>query len=171
MRILFKGEAGKASAIVMKRVQEEVENVNGKAISRGVHAVNALRNAELRVLKGQRSGKVYKKPGTYGQQPSKATRKLMRDYGHKLRGGQLYRASAPGEPPARRTGNLRLHWNGNVKIEHTLKGSIITVELKSQEPYANILEEGLGMAPRPFVKKIKDEAIPMIRKIYSKPYK
>ena len=149
MRILFKGEAGKASAIVMKRVQEEVENVNGKAISRGVHAVNALRNAELRVLKGKRSGKRYKKPHS----------------------NVYYTASAPGEPPAKRIGDLRLHWNGNVKMEHTLKGSIITVELKSQEPYANILEKGLGMAPRPFVKKIKDEAIPMIRKIYSKPYK
>lgn len=57
-------------------VDEVVKNVGRQAISRGTRAVNALRNAELEVLKGQRSGRVYKKPY------SRAT----------------YTASAPGEP-------------------------------------------------------------------------
>ena len=59
-----------------------------------------MRNAELEVLKGQRSGRTYRKPH------SKAT----------------YTASAPGEPPARRTGNLRMHWNGQVKSEGSTAG-------------------------------------------------
>ena len=58
-----------------------------------MRAVNAIRNAELEVLRGKRSGRVYRKPHTKSH----------------------YTASAPGEPPARRTGNLRLNWNGTVE--------------------------------------------------------
>ena len=68
-------------------VGEIVERVGRQVVSRGTRAVNAIRNAELDVLKGQRSGRVYRKPY------SKAT----------------YTASAPGEPPARRSGALRLN--------------------------------------------------------------
>lgn len=135
---------------VRAKVREMSDNINGKVRSRGTRAVNALRNAELRVLRGQRSGRVYKKPF------SRAT----------------YRASAPGEPPARRTGNLRLHWNGQVKEgRSTGRGVSIIAELESQEPYAGMLEHGTSkMAPRPFVEKIKEEAAVEIKKIYSEPY-
>ena len=74
-------------------VDKVVESVGKQVVSRGTRAVNAIRNAELDVLKGQRSGRVYRKPH------SKAT----------------YTASAPGEPPARRSGALRLNWHGEVK--------------------------------------------------------
>ena len=47
---------------------------------------------------------------------TKATRKLRKEYGHKLRRGQLYRASKPGEAPAKRTGALRLHWIGHLFV-------------------------------------------------------
>ena len=137
---------------VRAKVREMSDNINGKVRSRGTRAVNALRNAELRVLRGQRSGSVYKKPFV------KST----------------YRASAPGEPPARRTGNLRLHWNGQVKDgQRTSRGVSIIAQLESQEPYAGILEGGspkTKLAPRPFVEKIKEEAAPEIKKIYSEPY-
>lgn len=127
-----------------------VTDINRQVVSRGTRAVNALRNAELRVLKGQRSGKVYRKPY------SRAT----------------YTASAPGEPPARRTGNLRMHWNGQVKSEIASgRGVAIIAELESQEPYAAYLENGTSkMAARPFVEKIKEEAAPEIQRIYSGPY-
>lgn len=163
--------AGSAGRVVRAKVSEMVEGINRKVASRGVRAVNALRNAELEVLKGQRSGRVYKKPGTHGK-ASKATKKLLGDYGHTLRGGQLYRASAPGEPPARRTGALRMHWNGHVESKSVSgNGIVITAALESGEKYAGILENGTGnMAPRPFVEKIKEKAMPEIRKIYSKPY-
>lgn len=147
-----KGNIVHAKRVVRALVSEQVEDINGKVLSRGVRAVNAIRNAELRVLKGQRSGRVYRKPFT-----KTAT----------------YTASAPGEPPARRTGNLRLHWNGQVKSKNASNGGIaIVAELESQEKYAAALENGTkNMRPRPFVEKIKEGAAPEIRKIYSEPFK
>ena len=102
-------------------------------------------------MKGQRSGRVYRKPYT-----KKAT----------------YTASAPGEPPARRTGNLRLHWNGDVKGGTTSGGGAsLTAALESGEPYAILLEHGTSkMAARPFVERIKEKAAPEIKKIFSGPY-
>lgn len=165
------GALNSAGRVVRAKVKEMTADVNRKVLSRGTRAVNELRNAELEVLDGQRSGKVYKKPGTYGK-PNKRTRKLMGDYGHKLRDGQLYTASAPGEPPARRNGDLRMHWNGEVKGgAASAGGTSITVELESQEHYAGYLENGTSkMAPRPFVDKIKEKAAPEIKRIFSEPY-
>ncbi len=150
MKLWVNGKAGNAGSAIRATVKEQVTNINRKVVSRGVRAVNAIRNAELEVLKGQRSGRVYRKPYT------KAT----------------YTASAPGEPPARRTGNLRIHWNGQVKSEDASGGGVaITAELESQESYAGYLENGTSkMAARPFVEKIKEEATPEIQKIYSEPY-
>ncbi len=151
MKLWVDGKAGSAGSAIRATVKEQVTNINRKVVSRGVRAVNAIRNAELEVLKGQRSGRVYRKPFT-----KKAT----------------YMASAPGEPPARRTGNLRMHWNGQVKSENSSGGGVTVVaELESQEPYAGILENGTSkMAARPFTEKIKEKAMPEIQRIYSEPY-
>lgn len=149
MKLWVDGKPGSAGTAIRAAVKDQVGNINRKVVSRGVRAVNALRNAELEVLKGQRSGKVYRKPF------SKAT----------------YTASAPGEPPARRTGNLRLHWNGQVKSEKASgDGVSVIAELESQEKYSVYLENGEGMAPRPFVERIRRKAEPEIKKIYSEPY-
>lgn len=150
MKLWVDGKAGNVGSAIRATVKDQVTNINRKVVSRGVRAVNAIRNAELEVLKGQRSGRVYRKPF------SKAT----------------YTASAPGEPPARRTGNLRMHWNGQVKSENSSGGGVAIVsELESQEPYADYLENGTSkMAPRPFVEKIKEKAAPEIKRIYSEPY-
>ena len=150
MKLWVDGKAGSAGSAIRETVKDQVTNINRKVVSRGVRAVNAIRNAELEVLKGQRSGRVYRKPH------SKAT----------------YTASAPGEPPARRTGNLRMHWNGQVKSENSSGGGVaIIAELESQEPYAGILENGSSkMAARPFTEKIKEKAMPEIQRIYGEPY-
>ena len=150
MKLWVDGKAGSAGSAIRATVKDQVANINRKVISRGVRAFNAIRNAELEVLKGQRSGRVYRKPF------SKAT----------------YTASAPGEPPARRTGNLRMHWNGQVKSENASSGGVaIVAELESQESYADHLENGTSkMAARPFVERIKEKAAPEIEKIYSEPY-
>lgn len=142
------GSAGKA---MRATIQGQVEEINRQVISRGIRAVNALRSAELEVLKGQRSGKVYRKPFT-----KKAT----------------YTASAPGEPPAKRTGNLRLHWNGQVKKGAASGNGIeVIAELESQEEYAPMLENGTEkMEPRPFAERIKEKAMPEIEKIYGEPF-
>ena len=72
-------------AEMQARIQQAVKDTNTQAKSCAVRASNELRNAALNVLRGQRRGRVYKKPH------SKAT----------------YTASAPGEPPAVRTGMRR----------------------------------------------------------------
>lgn len=144
-------EAHLAGKSVKAKVSELAGGINSKVTSRGIRAVNAMRNAQLNVLKGQRSGRVYRKPFT---------------------NKSVYRASAPGEAPARRAGNLRLHWNGQVKSGSVSGGgTAIVAELESQEPYAAYLEYGTArMAARPFVEKIKEEAWPEINKIYREPY-
>jgi HK97 gp10 family phage protein len=109
-----------------------------------------MRNAELEVLKGQRSGRVYRK------YPYKST----------------YTASAPGEPPARRTGNLRMHWNGQVRTEGGAGGgTTVIAQLESQESYAGYLENGTAtMKPRPFIDRIVEKAAPEVENIYKEPY-
>lgn len=150
MKLWVDGKLGSPGTAIRATVKEHVANINRKVVSRGTRAVNAIRNAELEVLKGQRSGKIYRK------YPYKST----------------YRASAPGEAPARRSGNLRMHWNGNVKSESTSDGGITVIaELESQEPYAAVLENGSrSMAPRPFVQPIIEKVTPEVKRILSEPY-
>lgn len=139
----------KASGQLKIAVDDTVKKVNLEAASRGMRAVNAIRNAELEVLSGKRSGRVYRKPHTKSH----------------------YTASAPGEPPARRTGNLRLNWNGTVESSSTGSGLRVTAVLESQERYSTYLENGTRrMAPRPFKQPISEKAMPEIERIYHKKY-
>lgn len=139
----------KASGRLNVAVDDTVKKVNREAASRGMRAVNAIRNAELEVLRGKRSGRVYRKPHTKSH----------------------YTASAPGEPPARRTGNLRLNWNGTVESSSTGSGLRVTAVLESQERYSTYLENGTRrMAPRPFKQPISEKAMPEIERIYHEKY-
>lgn len=139
----------KASGRLKIAVDDTVKKVNQEAASRGMRSVNAIRNAELEVLRGKRSGRVYRKPHTKSH----------------------YTASAPGEPPARRTGNLRLNWNGTVESSSTGSGLRVTAVLESQERYSTYLENGTRrMAPRPFKQPISEKAIPEIERIYHEKY-
>lgn len=139
----------KASGRLKIAVDDTVKKVNREAASRGMRAVNAIRNAELEVLRGKRSGRVYRKPHTKSH----------------------YTASAPGEPPARRTGNLRLNWNGTVESSSTGSGLRVTAVLGSQERYSTYLENGTRrMAPRPFKQPISEKAMPEIERIYHEKY-
>lgn len=150
MKLWVDGAEGSPGKAVRAAVKDQVDFINQKAVSRATRAVQAIRTAELKVLKGQRSGTtVYRVPGT----------KVP------------YRASAPGEPPARRTGNLRMHWTGQVLPVFKSGGVEIIAQLESQEKYADYLENGKGMARRPFKKRIEEMAEPEIRKIYNEPYR
>ena len=150
MKLYSDGTNGSIGAQVKVKVNELTATVNRKVASRGTRTITVLRNAELRVLKGQRSGKRYR------VQFSK----------------RYYTASAPGEPPARRTGNLRLRWSGDLKTEHTGQNEIkLTAILESDTKYAGFLENGTSkMLPRPFVQKILNEAEPDVEKIFREPY-
>lgn len=153
-------------------IKENAKKVNRGAISRAKRSANVLRSAELEVLSGQRSGKVYKKPGTYGKTKSKATRGLLGEYGHRLRGGQLYRASAPGEAPARRTGDLRKSFAPYAEFSPD-SGDGITVMsgIRSSLEYADALEEGSKrVARRPYRDAVIERAKPEVERIFSEPY-
>lgn len=140
-------DIGGAGEAVKATTAKSVEQVNREVVSRGRRAVNAIRNAELEVMRGQRSGRIYKKPG-----------------------GGTYQASAPGEAPAVRTGTLRLSWSGQMTVEGNMKESVtVGAELISNTEYAKYLEFG-RRAPRPFVKKIQEKAFPDVVKIYKEPY-
>lgn len=139
----------KASGRLKIAVDDTVKKINREAASRGTRAVNAIRNAELEVLRGKRSGRVYRKPHTKSH----------------------YTASAPGEPPARRTGNLRLNWNGTVESSSAGSGLRVAAVLESQERYSTYLENGTRrMAPRPFKQPISEKAMPEIERIYHEKY-
>lgn len=149
-----------------KEVEEAVEHIKDQMERRSHLAANELRNAALNVLRGQRSGRRYKVPGTYRKQLDKAT--------GKKKNGRYYTASAPGEPPAVRTGAFRMSWQ---PTSHVVMGSYIS-RIESDQRTDNgrynlgqILEEGTGrMAPRPYEERILDKAEPKIEKIYSQPY-
>jgi len=168
---------GNASRVIGKTIATTLKGVQREVSQRAYRASNELRNASLFVLRGTRSGRVYKMPDTHGEKASKSTRKLMGDYGHKLRGGQLYRASAPGEPPVVRTGIFRNSWGTRVHVERSGKRFRCVSAIESKERaggrlLGEMLENGTGrMAPRPYKRKIIDRALPKIKEIYKRPYK
>ena len=135
---------------VREAVDQTVKKINQQVKKRATRVKNALRNAELEVLKGQRSGRKYRKPGS----------------------SRRYTASAPGEPPARRTGALRLQWTGGVdSSSSSRKGVSVTAYIESNVPYAGYLEHGTSrIAPRPYVDRIKEKAQPEIESIMSEGY-
>ena len=127
-------------------VDETVRQLNQEARSRARRAVNALQNSAMRVLAGERHGKEGRVPNTEAR----------------------YTMSAPGEPPAVRTGNLRRNWRKYVLAQASMSGTRITARIKSDMPYSEFLEQGTGkMAARPYKQKVRDGAMPKINEIYS----
>lgn len=150
-------------------IEDAVENVREQVKRRTYEASNELLNSSRLVLRGQRSGRRYKVPGTYRRQRDKAD--------GKMKNGRYYTASAPGEPPAVRTGTFRNSWQVSQTPVREMFGSYIA-RIESDAKTDNgkyllgeILEEGTGrMAPRPYMDKVLEKAEPKILRIYSKPY-
>lgn len=144
------GSIRSAGSGVRAKVGEMTASVNRQILSRGTRAVNEMRNTELEVLNGSRGGRSYRK------YPYKST----------------YTASAPGEPPARRTGNLRLHWSGNVEAGSSGSGGVsMTCVIEAEEFYAGYLENGTRkMAARPFCDKIAEGSLPKVEAIFNEQY-
>lgn len=131
------------NASINKRVKQAIDDVDTHAKSCAVRASNELRNAVQNTLRGQRHGKKYKLP----------FRKTA------------YTASAPGEPPARRTGVLRVSWGlyavGLGKGEYT-------AGIYTDVPYAHYLDEGTKrMAARPFREATIERATSGVIRIFS----
>lgn len=136
----------------IERIAEQVcTTIKHEMERRSYLAANELRNAELEILRGQRGGRIYGIPGTKRQ----------------------YRASAPGQPPAVRTGAFRLSWQPSAHVVFGSYISRIESDLKVSRGYVlgDLLENGTSkMAPRPHQDKILDKAEPGIVRIYSADY-
>lgn len=156
----------KITVPITREIHNATEQIQHQMEIRSFRAANELRNAALLVLRGQRSGRRYKVPGTYRRQRDKAD--------GKMKNGRYYTASAPGEPPAVRTGTFRNSWQPHV---YKVYGSIISrIESdvrtdNGRHILGDVLEEGTArMAPRPYQDRVLEKAEPRIRKIYSEPY-
>jgi len=144
-----------ASQIIGKTIATTLQGIQREVSRRAHRASNELRNAELYVLRGQRSGKRYRVPGTR----------------------RKYTASAPGESPAVRTGVFRLSWGTHVHVDQNGTHFRVVSAIESKERagghlLGEMLENGTGKtAPRPYKQKVIDRALPKIKAIYQKPYK
>jgi hypothetical protein len=145
----------KASQIIGKTIATTLKGVEAEVSSRAYRASNELRNSALYVLRGQRSGRRYKLPFT----------------------NKTWQASAPGEPPAVRTGVFRLSWGTHVHVEksgvHFKAVSAIESNVKvGRHLLGEILENGTPkMAVRPYKQAVINRALPKIKALYQKPYK
>lgn len=160
----------RANAEITRIVENVVKNIEDQMQSRSVRAANELSGAVKHILRGQRSGRRYRVPKTYRRQRGKAT--------GRMRKGVYYTASAPGEPPANRTGVFRLSFNqtkayaermGRVVHYHSQTGS--SYRVKGGRLLGEMLENGTRrMLPRPYMQPTIDRAMPNIIRIYSAPY-
>lgn len=153
-------------------VEKIAYSIKQQMASRGYRASNELRNASQLVLRGQRSGRRYNVPGTGSVRYYKRTKRAKITY-------KKYTASAPGEPPAVRTGAFRMSWQPKTTIEGKTGGDFsVRSKVESTQRTDNgkyllgeILEEGTGrMAPRPHQEKIQEKAMKTIERIYKEPY-
>lgn len=147
-------------------VQECSDAIRQEMERRSFLAANELRNSSLKVLRGQRSGRRYKVPGTFRRQRDKTD--------GKMKNGRYYTASAPGEPPAVRTGTFRLSWQPTSRVVFEHYVSRIESDVKTDNgkyTLGEVLENGTSrMAPRPYQDRILEDALPKIMRIYEKPY-
>lgn len=143
----------KVNIPLSQNVDEAVTHIKQQMERRSWLAANELRNSALIILRGARSGRQYTVPA-------------MR---------VKYTASAPGEPPAMRTGAFRTSWQSSARVEANSYISVIESDLETEGKrkynLGEILESGTSrIAPRPFHDPIVEHAMPEIRRIYSEPY-
>lgn len=162
---------GAAAEAVSGIVDSLVSEAGQEAKARASRTADELQNQLNNVLRDDRHGRRYKVPGTYGWQKDPVT--------GRMRNGVYYTASAPGEPPANRTGAFRTSWHRRTYAEelgdnnfnvHGVTESDLKVGKKGHL-LGNILEDGTPrMAPRPYKQRVIDAAMPKIRQIYNDPY-
>lgn len=123
--------------------KEVVKAIEDTASQRMLEAVNIVRNQALETLSGSRTGRTYKVPGT----------------------SRTYTASAPGEPPAQASGELR----GSVKVAVVTEGKKLIGLAGSDSKHAAPLEFGTrSIAPRPWLRISFEKALPKVKEILSR---
>lgn len=159
---------------IISRINAQVKYTESEIQKRLPEAVNELRNSELIILRGQRSGRRYAVPGT-GRKTKKGKRVRMAHY----------KASVAGEAPAARTGIFRESWQEKPVLYDGEKyvgglyipeGKKYKKEIDPKETEINdvamYLEYGTPrMAPRPYVERILEHALPKVKRIFGRSYK
>ena len=128
---------------ISAEVAAQVKLINRQVLSRARRGTNILRNSAMTVLGQDGSGRRY-------------------------RNGHV--ASAPGQPPAPDTGNLRRNWREQsfAGVNGLGQGVDIRMQITSDVPYAKFLEFGTRkMAARPFREKIRSKARPEIESLFA----
>lgn len=147
-------------------VEEITSTIKHEMESRAWRAALELRNSSQLILRGQRSGRRYKVPGTFKRQTDQTD--------GKKKNGRYYTASAPGEPPAVRTGTFRNSWQPTSHVEAERYVSKIESDVMTENGKHNlgeILEKGTSrMAPRPHHDRILQHAERSIVRIYDENY-
>lgn len=134
---------------VHQKVLQQVEEQNK---SRTVRAANVIKLHSNKVLSNAagRTGKVYRRS---------------------VGSSKTYTASAPGEPPALRSGKLRQSWEPLPTAEMVRSDKVYTPGIHTDVSYAPLLQNGTGkMAARPFEEPIKKDAWPEVKAIFEQPY-
>lgn len=150
-----------------------MSDINTEFKARGFRVANELRNAELIVLRGQRSGRIYNVPGTGRVRYNKRKHTAKITY-------RKYQASAPGEPPAVRTGTYRNSFSRRSYAEGSPDNMVKVHAIIESRTTAtnganlgNMLEEGTPggkIKPRPHRERIMEKATPAIKRIYTRRY-
>ena len=119
-------------------------------------ALRALRRAHVRGIKG-RHFQYIKRIGL-----ANVLRQLRKDGRRNpktIRHLGFHKASAPGQPPARATGDLARSWQVGVKKRGSVErhGNVYRLVVGSNKPYAKWLEFGTSrMAARPYVRPVAE---------------
>lgn len=149
-------------------VEQETIPLMVLAVERGA----LMFEAEIkRVLTGQRTGRWYKVPGTL--RSSLKTRKTRRGR------GRMYRASAPGEPPAVRFGQLRNAIVHEPAKLYAAAGALIVSALVGvRKGYPRAIAEKLEVGgrnsndtrfyARPYIRPARDRVEPKIEVLWNR---
>ena len=128
---------------VILHTKKAVKKIDDTASKRMAEAVNAVRNQVLSTLSGSRSGRTYYVPGTR----------------------RIYTASAPGEPPAQATGELRQ----NIKTSVGGEGRTVIGLVGTDKIQGKMTEFGTrNMAARPWLKISFEKARSKVKDILSR---
>ena len=126
---------------ISDNINEAMREIRDHARDRMLEAVQEVRNQTLDTLSGKRSGRIYRVPGTK----------------------KYYTASAPGEPPAQRLGELRQSVKGGVESQ----GDAIVGFVGTEKDYGRVLEFGSSkMSPRPWLRVSFDKSADAVKRIF-----
>lgn len=124
----------------LNKALDSLDNIAGQRMTEAcIHVQNKTKEK----LSGKRTGRVYRVPGT----------------------NRTYTASAPGEPPAVMTGQLR----SSIKYRIVGELQVLRGEVGSELKKAVELEFGTKkIKPRPFLRPTFQEELPEIKNILSR---